>query len=57
MSKTLIWIGLFVGSTAGGYLPALFGGGSLSMWGVLGSVIGGVAGVLGGHKLGQMLGV
>ena len=55
--KRLIWIGLFVGSTAGGYVPTLFGVGLLSLWSVVGSTVGGAAGVFAGYKLGQWLGL
>jgi hypothetical protein len=47
----LIWIGLFVGSALGGSLPSLFGADTFSLWAVLGSVIGGVAGVFGGQRI------
>jgi len=36
-STKLIWIGLFVGSTAGGYLPTLFGVGLFSLWSLVGA--------------------
>ena len=51
MSK-LIWVGLFVGSSVGGYLPSLWGAGMLSFAGVAGSVVGGIAGIFVGYKLG-----
>lgn len=57
MSRKLIWLGLFVGSSAGGYLPSLFGAGLFSGWGILGSVVGGVAGIFGGHYLGERWGL
>jgi hypothetical protein len=55
--KKLIWIGLIVGSTAGGYVPTLFGVGLFSLWSVVGSTVGGVAGIVAGYKLGQWMGV
>lgn len=56
MQKWLITLGMLVGSTVGGYLPVLFGGSMLSFSGILFSVIGGVAGVWLGYKLGKFLG-
>ncbi len=53
MSQKMIWLGMLVGSTAGGYVPSLFGAGLFSGWGIFGSVIGGVAGVFAGYKLGE----
>ena len=52
----MIWVGLFVGSSLGGYLPSLFCADTFSFWSVIGSVIGGVAGIFAGNKLGEMLG-
>ena len=57
MSKTVIWFGVFVGSSLGGYLPTLFGAEMFSVWGILGSTAGGVVGVFAGIKLGEMMGV
>jgi hypothetical protein len=57
MSKTLVWIGVFAGSALGGYVPSLFGAEMFSMWGLLGSTVGGIAGVFAGLKLGDSLGI
>jgi hypothetical protein len=54
MSK-LIWVGAFVGSMVGGYVPVLWGADMISMSGVVGSVVGGIAGIYGGYKLAQVL--
>jgi uncharacterized membrane protein YeaQ/YmgE (transglycosylase-associated protein family) len=43
--KTLIMIGMIVGSTAGSYLPALWGGGWLSFTSILLGGLGGFAGI------------
>jgi hypothetical protein len=51
--KTLIWIGLFIGSTIGGYLPALWGSDVFSFSSVLGSAIGGIGGIWLGFKTGD----
>ncbi len=56
-SRTLIWICLTVGSTVGGYAPDLFGAHGLSMWSLLTSSIGSVAGIFAGYKLGQWWGL
>jgi hypothetical protein len=56
MTKTFIWLGLLAGSTLGGCLPALWGADLLSVAGILLSVVGGVAGILAGYKLGQTVG-
>jgi len=53
-SKTLIWIGMFIGTTFGAYVPALWGAGLFSFSSVLFSTIGGVAGIVLGYKLGQI---
>ena len=57
MSKTLIWCGLFLGSTLGGCIPLLWGGSLMSGWGILGSVVGGLAGIWAGFKASEALGV
>ncbi|HZS09715.1 MAG TPA: hypothetical protein VFD58_33115 [Blastocatellia bacterium] len=53
--KLLVWIGVFIGSTVGGYIPTLWGAELLSFSGVLGSVIGGLLGIWGAYKLSQRL--
>jgi hypothetical protein len=50
-SNPLIWIGLFIGSTIGGFIPGLWGAGILSFSGVIFSAIGGLAGIWLGFKL------
>ena len=49
--KTLIWIFLGVGSTIGGYIPALWGDGIFSMWSVVLSAAGGLLGIWAALKL------
>lgn len=52
--KTLIWIGIFVGSTIGSYLPVLWGdAGFFSFSSIIFSTIGGLVGVYIGFKLGD----
>lgn len=51
--KSLIWIGLFIGSTIGSFVPELWGGGMLSISSIIFSTIGGIVGIYLGFKLGQ----
>ena len=51
--KTLIWIGLMVGSALGGYLPALWGGDLISFSAVLLSAVGGGVGIWLGYRFGE----
>jgi hypothetical protein len=53
--KSLIWIGMFVGSAVGGLVPLLWGGSSVSLSSIVFSTVGGVAGVYGGFKLSRMI--
>jgi outer membrane lipoprotein SlyB len=53
-AKTLIMIGMVVGSSLGGYLPALWGAGGFSMSSVVFGAVGGVAGIWAGFKLSRM---
>jgi len=54
-TKSLIWIGVFVGSAVGGYIPLLWGDSMFSMTSVILSTVGGIAGIWCGWKLSQML--
>lgn len=56
MTKTFIWIGIFVGSTAGGALPLLWGDDMFSVAGFGLSFVGAIAGIFGGYRLAQMVG-
>ena len=53
--KTLIWIGLILGSTGGGYLPTLWGGELISFWSVILSALGGIVGIWLGYRLGELV--
>jgi uncharacterized membrane protein YeaQ/YmgE (transglycosylase-associated protein family) len=53
MRSKLIWIGLFVGSTVGGFVPSLWGADMLSFSGVIFSAVGGVVGIWLGYRLGD----
>jgi hypothetical protein len=54
-TKKLCWIGLFIGSTIGGYLPVLWGGDILSFSGIFFSLAGGLLGIWAGYRIGQSL--
>lgn len=51
--KTLIWLGLAVGSGIGGYLPALWGGDLISLSSVVLSAAGGIVGIWLGYRFGE----
>jgi hypothetical protein len=52
-TKTLVMTGLIIGSTLGGYFPSIFGQDVFSVWGIIGTAIGGILGVYLGYKLGD----
>ncbi|MEI7749435.1 MAG: hypothetical protein WCJ25_00335 [Candidatus Moraniibacteriota bacterium] len=56
MNKKLIFLFLFIGSTAGSYVPMLWGDGMFSMASVLWSTIGGFVGIYVGYKIGERFG-
>lgn len=49
--KTLVTLGIIVGSIVGGYVPVIFGAGLLSYSSILGSGIGSLLGIYVGYKL------
>ncbi len=51
--KILIWIGVFVGSTLGGFVPALWGGNLFSFSGLLFSTLGALLGIYLGFTFGE----
>ena len=53
MDSKLIWLGMFVGSTIGGFVPMLWGAEALSLSAVFGSAIGGILGIWAGYRLGR----
>jgi hypothetical protein len=53
-SKSLIMIGLVVGSTIGSYLPMLWGADWLSIASVLFGGIGGLLGIWAGYKVSRL---
>ncbi|MCL5784757.1 MAG: hypothetical protein M1142_05410 [Patescibacteria group bacterium] len=52
-TKTLVMLGMTIGSIIGGYVPVLFGASMLSYTSVLGSGVGGLLGIWAGYKIGQ----
>lgn len=55
--KKIIYLAIFVGSSAGGYLPTLWGASFFSMQAILFSLVGAILGIWGGYKLAQFFGV
>jgi hypothetical protein len=51
--KKLVYLGLFVGSTIGSYVPALWGAGVFSMSSLLFGALGGFLGIWAGYKISQ----
>ncbi len=51
--KSIVLLGMLVGSTIGGMVPILWGAEMLSFSSILGSLIGGCLGIWGGYKIGQ----
>ncbi len=52
-SRSVIWIAMLVGSTIGGFIPALWGANFLSISSVFCSALGGLAGIWIGFKIMQ----
>ena len=50
-SKTTIWIGMFIGSAIGGYIPMLWGGSLFSFSSIILTAVGGLAGIWLGFKI------
>jgi predicted MFS family arabinose efflux permease len=50
-TPSIIWIGAFLGSTIGGFIPELWGADFLSFSSILCSALGGILGVWGAFKL------
>ena len=53
--KSLIMIGVVVGSFIGGLIPSLWGAGQISFSGVIFSAIGGIVGIWAGFKISNSL--
>lgn len=52
-TKAFIWIGFFVGSTIGAYVPAIWGVSSFSFTSALAATVGGLIGIWAGFKIGS----
>jgi uncharacterized membrane protein YeaQ/YmgE (transglycosylase-associated protein family) len=50
----MIWIGVFIGSTVGAFIPALWGDSAMSISSIVFSTIGGLVGIWAGFKASQM---
>jgi len=48
--KTIIMMGMIVGSCAGGYAATLFGADAISFGSLLGSTVGGILGIWAGFR-------
>ena len=53
--KSLIWIGVFIGSTAGSFVPTLWGDYAFSFSSIIMSTVGGLLGIWGGFKLSKII--
>ncbi len=49
--KSVIYLGLFIGSTIGGFIPMLWGDSMMSLSAILLSGLGGIVGIIVGYKL------
>jgi len=57
-TKSFVYLGLFMGSVIGGYIPSLFGDTSLLSYSAFwGSTIGAFVGIFVGYKIGMAYGV
>jgi len=54
-TKSIIWIGVFVGSTVGGLIPSLWDSNMFSFSSIIGSTVGGLLGIWGAFKLSQII--
>lgn len=50
-SNRLVWLGVFVGSLAGSYIPTLWGDGFFSFSSIIFSAVGAFAGLYIGYKI------
>jgi len=54
-SKKFIWLGLFLGSIIGSYVPTIWGTGIFSFTSILFGMLGGAVGIWLGFKIGQLI--
>jgi hypothetical protein len=56
MNRTsLVWIGMFLGSFIGGYVPSLWDAGMFSISGILFSTLGGIIGIIAGFNISKLV--
>lgn len=55
MQRSLIWIGLTLGSAIGSFLPSIWGASPLSFEAVLLGAAGGIAGIWAGYRISQAM--
>lgn len=53
MNKTMMYLFISIGGGIGAYIPVLFGADGFSVWSVVGSTIGGLAGIWAAYKISQ----
>jgi hypothetical protein len=53
MNKAMVYLFIGIGGGIGAYIPVLFGADGFSLWSVLGSTIGGLAGIWAAVKISQ----
>ena len=53
MNKKAIYFGMFVGSMVGGWVPAIWHAGMFSLWSIVLSMVGGLAGIWVAWRLGR----
>ncbi len=52
-TRTFIWVGMIVGSTVGGFIPALWGESLFSVASMFFATVGGIFGIWLGYRLGR----
>lgn len=53
MSKKAIWLGMFIGSSIGGFVPMLWHASLFSISAIFFSTVGGIAGIWAAYRLGR----
>jgi hypothetical protein len=53
MNKFLMYTFITIGGMIGAYIPSLFGADGFSVWAIIGSTIGGLAGIWVAYKISQ----
>jgi len=55
--KSSIWVGVFIGSIIGGYIPVLLGSSLLSYSSLFGNAVGAIIGLWAGYKISDLIGL